>query len=197
MRTFAESRSRLLRLLQEKSVFHGDFVLSSGQRSAYYIDCRLTTLHPEGAHLVGEVMFKLIEQEISSSGAKIAAVGGLTMGADPIALSVSMRSFTEHPRSPLYCFVVRKGAKDHGKGKQIEGNFKRGDTVVVIDDVITSGESTLKAIDAVQQEGGKVAFAAVLVDRQQGGRQNIEQRGFKVIAAFTRDELLGPLPSTE
>jgi orotate phosphoribosyltransferase len=193
MLTFNEAKDRLLAILKTKSVFHGDFLLASGQRSNYYVDCRLTTLDPEGATLVGQVIYALIDREISSSAVPVKAVGGLTMGADPISLATSMRSFQERPASPLHCFVVRKEPKDHGKGKQIEGNFARGDTVVVIDDVVTKGDSTIKAVEAVEREGGKVAFVVVLVDRQQGGREKIEQRGLKVISAFTRDDLLQPV----
>ena len=91
----------------------------------------------------------------------------------------------------LQAFVVRKEPKGHGKGKQVEGNFNEGDTVVAIEDVITTGGSTLKAIEAIEREGGKVAFVAVLVDRQEGGREVIEQAGYPVISVFTRDELVG------
>ena len=192
MLTLAEAKQRLLAILKTKSVFHGDFLLASGQRSDYYVDCRLTTLDPEGATLVGQVLFSLIEEQIAKTGARVDAVGGLTMGADPISLAIGMRSFQERPNAPLKCFVVRKEPKDHGQGKQIEGNFSPGDSVIVIDDVITKGDSTLKAVDAVEKEGGKVAFVVVLVDRQQGGREKIEQRGYKVVSAFTRDELLQP-----
>jgi len=181
----------LLALLQTKSVARGDFVLASGARSSYYIDCRLTTLDPRGAWLVGKVMLRVIQAEAQRLSAKVDAVGGLTMGADPIALATAMQSHAANPASALRCFVVRKEPKGHGKGRQVEGNFKEDDRVVVIDDVITTGESTIKAIKAIQSHGGHVVFAAVLVDRQQGGRANIEAMGIPVVAAFTRDDLLG------
>jgi orotate phosphoribosyltransferase len=195
MLTLAEAKERLLAILKTKSVFHGDFLLASGQRSTYYVDCRLTTLDPEGATLVGQVLYSLIEGQIAITSARVDAVGGLTMGADPISLAIGMRSFQERPNAPLKCFVVRKEPKGHGQGKQIEGNFSPGDSVVVIDDVITKGDSTLKAVDAVEKEGGKVAFVVVLVDRQQGGREKIEQRGYKVVSAFTKEDLLQPVTS--
>ena len=185
-----EPRSRLLCLLREKSVFHGDFVLSSGAKSNYYLDCRLTTLDPEGAWLVGQVMHSIIKREAERRKITIDAVGGLTMGADPIAVAIGMCSFCAKDAPPLRPFVVRKAPKAHGQTKLIEGNFRRGDLVVVLDDVITRGDSTINAIQAIEKEGGKVAFAAVLVDRQEGGRQKIEALGLEVVSAFVRQELL-------
>jgi orotate phosphoribosyltransferase len=190
MLTTTEAKSRLLSILREKSVFHGDFTLASGAKSTYYIDCRLTTLDPEGAWLVGQVMHSLIQTEAATRSLKIDAVGGLTMGADPIALSIGMYSFYSKAPQLVRSFVVRKAPKAHGQTKLIEGNFKPGDTVVVLDDVITRGDSTINAINAVTNEGGKVAFVAVLVDRQQGGREKIESMGYKVLSAFRRDHLL-------
>jgi orotate phosphoribosyltransferase len=192
MLTSSEARSKLLSLLRTKSVFHGDFTLSSGAKSTYYIDCRLTTLDPEGAWLVGQVMHSLIHAEALARGIAISGIGGLTMGADPIALAVGMHSFTAKDTPPWQPFVVRKAPKSHGQAKLIEGNFKSGDSVVVIDDVITRGDSTIAAIEAVEKAGGKVAFVAVLVDRQQGGREKIEKMGHRVVAAFLRDELILP-----
>ena len=187
-----KAKSKLLALLRKKSVFHGDFVLASGAKSTYYIDCRLTTLDPEGAWLVGQVMHALIRHEAEARKLAITGVGGLTMGADPIALSVGMVSHLAKDAHPLLPFVVRKAPKTHGQTKLIEGNFKSGDSVVVIDDVVTRGDSTIAAINAVEKEGGKVAFVAVLVDRQQGGREKIESLGHKVVSAFVKDELLAP-----
>jgi orotate phosphoribosyltransferase len=190
MPAIANAKARLLALLRRKSVFHGEFVLSSGAKSSYYIDCRLTTLDPEGAWLVGRVMLSLIQSEAASKGITIRAAGGLTMGADPIALAVGMCSFLEKDTPALQTFIVRKTPKAHGQAKRIEGNFKSGDLVVVLDDVVTRGDSTLSAINAVEKEGGKVAFVAVLVDRQEGGRERIEQLGYRVVAAFQRNELI-------
>lgn len=189
--SFADARSRLLDLLRAKSVFHGDFILASGARSNYYIDCRLTTLDPEGAWLVGQVLHTLILRTAAELKVEPTGVGGLTMGADPMSVATGMFSYYQNPSARLLPFVVRKTAKSHGQTKLIEGNFKAGDTVVVIDDVVTRGDSTIAAIEAVVREGGKVAFVAVLVDRQQGGREKIEAMGYKVTAAFTRDDLLG------
>lgn len=189
------ARAELLALLKEKSVFRGDFKLASGARSSYYIDCRLTTLHPQGAWLVGQLMHQLIRSTEQQRGVEVDAVGGLTMGADPVALATAMASFQAKDKRPLHVFVVRKEPKAHGQTKLIEGNFQKGNTVVVIDDVVTRGESTLKAIEAVEKEGGEIAFVAVLVDRQEGGRQRIEERGYSVVSLFSKDELLEPMAS--
>lgn len=190
MLTESEARTRLLEVLRRKSVFHGDFTLASGAKSKYYIDCRLTTLDPEGACLVGQLMRALIRKEAGSRNLGVMGVGGLTMGADPIALATSMESFRQGDRPALQAFVVRKAPKSHGQTKLIEGNFSMGDVVVAIDDVVTRGDSTIAAINAISNEGGKVAFAAVLVDRQEGGRQKIEGLGYPVFSIFTKDELV-------
>ena len=181
-------RAELLALLKKKSVFHGEFTLASGAKSTYYIDCRLTTFDPQGASLIGQLMHDLIRAEATRRGLKIDAVGGLTMGADPVALATSMASLASP--EPVQCFAVRKAPKAHGQSKLVEGNFKKGDTVVVIDDVITRGESTITAINAVLNEGGKVAFVATLVDRQEGGRDKIEALGYPVVSLFKRDDIL-------
>jgi orotate phosphoribosyltransferase len=112
------------------------------------------------------------------------------MGADPVALAIGMYSHWLKDATPLQVFAVRKTPKGHGQGRLIEGNFKKGDTVVVIDDVVTRGESTLAAIQAVGQEGGTVAFVTVLVDRQEGGREKIEALGYPLFPVFQREELL-------
>lgn len=184
------AKSELLAFLKAKSVFYGDFVLTSGARSSFYFDCKLTTLDPEGAWLVAQVMHSLIREEAMARKLKINSIGGLTMGADPIALAVGMYSARINECPPLQTFIVRKTPKIHGQAKLIEGNFKPGDLVVVLDDVITRGESTINAINAVVKEGGRIAFVAVLVDRQEGGRQKIEAMGYPVISAFRREEII-------
>src|SRR5688572_22903692 len=183
-------RAELLALLKKKSVFHGEFTLASGAKSNFYIDCRLTTLDPIGALLVGELMCDLIRHEAERRALRIDAVGGLTMGADPVSLATAMASVSAGGGDPIQCFTVRKTPKGHGQTKLIEGNFKKGDTVVVIEDVVTRGESAISAINAVVNEGGKVAFVAVLVDRQEGGRDKIEAMGYPVLALFTQQDIL-------
>jgi orotate phosphoribosyltransferase len=183
--------SALKSLLLQKSVRTGTFTLASGKQSDLSIDCRVTALDPFGANRIGELGWQVVREKIISENLKIDAIGGMTLGADPISLAVGMTSARNHPDEALQVFTVRKEPKGHGRGKQIEGNFSEGNTVIVVDDVITTGGSTLKAIDVIEREGGKVAFALVLVDREEGGRQAIEARGIPVVALFTRTSLLG------
>ena len=185
------SAADLKAILLEKSVRTGEFTLASGKTSDLYIDCRMTALDPDGARLIGEMGWHAVRSHIHSHKLEIDAIGGMTLGADPISLAVGMTSTRLHPDEALQVFTVRKEPKGHGRGKQIEGNFKEGDTVIVVDDVITTGGSTLKAIDAIEAAGGKVAFALVLVDREEGGRQAIEARGIPVLALYSRSTLLG------
>lgn len=185
------AKAQLKKMLLEKSVRTGDFTLASGQKSDLYVDCRVTTMDCHGALLVGEVGWAAVREKIVKEGLDIAAIGGMTMGADPISLAIGMESARSGAEKPLQVFTVRKEAKGHGRGKQIEGNFAEGDTIIVVDDVITTGGSTLKAIEAIKAAGGKVAFALVLVDRVEGGRAAIEAQGIPVVSLFTRGDLLG------
>lgn len=185
-----ETRTNLLALLRQQSLFKGDFTLASGAQSSYYVDCKLTTLDPHGAWWAGQLVWNLIRKSESQLGVRIDAAGGLTMGADPIALAAAMVSVWAGESPCLRAFAVRKTAKQHGQGKRLEGGFQPGDSVAVIDDVITRGDSTINAIHAITAEKGKVAFVVALVDRQEGGRQNIENLGHQVFPIFTRDELL-------
>lgn len=188
--SLAEATAALRALLLKKSVMRGDFTLASGAKSDLYVDCRLTTLDAEGGCLVGQVMHALLRETEKSLGVSVTGVGGLTMGADPISLAVAMTSHMAGDAQPIHAYSVRKEAKSHGRKKLVEGNFKAGDSVVVVDDVITTGGSTLQAIEKVEAEGGKVAFVIVLLDREEGGRANIESKGYKVAAAFTRTTVL-------
>lgn len=184
----SEARDELLGILLKKSIKTGHFVLASGKESDLYCDCRVTTLDARGANLIGEVGWKLVKEEILPRFPGVKAIGGMTMGADPLSLAIGMYSAAE---KALGIFTVRKEPKDHGRGKRIEGNFNAGDEVIVVDDVITTGGSTIKAIDAIEAEGGKVVAALVLVDREEGGRQAIEGRGVPVYALFTRRDIFG------
>jgi orotate phosphoribosyltransferase len=184
-------KAELLAILLEKSVCHGNFTLTSGAQSDLYVDAKLTTLDPRGALLVGRIGWQLVKQTAATRNVRVDGVGGLTMGADPIALSIGIAAHIDDPASTVQTFTVRKSAKGHGRQKLIEGNFAKGNSVVVIDDVITTGGSTLQAIDEIEKAGGHVAFVIVLVDRQEGGREAIEGRGHTVVPIFTRADLIG------
>lgn len=183
-------REQLRQLLLEKSVRTGEFTLASGKKSDLYVDCRVTSFDAQGARLIGESGWALVRDHLTAEGLSASAIGGMTLGADPISLAIGMESARQQPDRFLQVFTVRKEAKEYGVGRRIEGNFSSGDPVVVVDDVVTTGGSTLRAIDAIEAEGGKVLFAFVLVDREEGGRQALEERGVKVVSLFTRAELL-------
>jgi orotate phosphoribosyltransferase len=188
------AKSELLKLLVRKSVCRGSFVLASGAKSDLYVDAKLTTLDPRGAVLVGRAGWALIQGTAAERGVRVDAVGGLTMGADSISLSIGIAAHLEDPACTLQTFTVRKTPKAHGRSKLIEGNFAPGNSVAVVEDVITSGGSALKAIDAIEAEGGRVAFVIALVDRQEGGRENIEKRGHAVVSIFTRADVMALAP---
>lgn len=177
-------RDRLRALLLERSFRTGDFVLASGARSSYYIDCRTTTTHAEGQALVGRMGLALLRE----AGLAPDAVGGLTMGADPVAYAIAHASWLAG--DPVNAFSVRKQPKDHGTGKRVEGCFQAGHRVVVVEDVVTSGKSALQACDAIEAEGGSVLAVIALVDREGGGREAVEARGYPVHTIFAVGELL-------
>lgn len=175
--------TRLEALLLARSVRHGDFVLASGQRSSFYIDCRLTTMSAEGMVLIGREGLRAIR----TAGWTASAVGGLALGADPVAYAIAAASFADGPS--IDAFTVRKEAKQHGTQRLIEGNFAAGAAVVVIEDVITSGSSALRAIETVTAEGGSVVGVLAVVDREEGGRDRLEAAGFAVRSLTTATAL--------
>ncbi|MBN2208118.1 MAG: orotate phosphoribosyltransferase [Candidatus Coatesbacteria bacterium] len=177
-----EPRERLLELLRELSLKRGHFKLSSGGTSEYYVDCKMTTLSPEGLNLVG----RLVVSRLAELGVR--HVGGMTLGADPIASAAAALSWDEG--YPVDAFIVRKQVKGHGTGKQIEGPLPEGARVVVVEDVTTTGRSALEAAAAVEAHGCEVVEVLTLLDRMEGGKENIEAKGYKVFAFFNRDELL-------
>lgn len=164
------NRQELLRLIARNSFRLGNFTLSSGLKSDYYIDCRTTTLHAQGAELTGRVFLELLHQK----GWNPQAIGGLTLGADPIVTAVAVISAQEH--TPIHGFLVRKAEKAHGMGKRIEGFQEQGANVVIVDDVCTTGSSTVQAIEAAREFGFKIVGVACLVEREEaGGRPAVER----------------------
>lgn len=180
--TPAGRRDRLLTLLKERAIQFGDFTLASGRKSAYYLDGRLVTLDAEGACLIARVILDLVRQE----GIQAEALGGLTMGADPIAGAVAAVSHAQG--TPLSAFIVRKEAKGHGTGRRVEGPLPAGARVIVVDDVVTTAGSTLQAIEAVEASGATVAAVICLVDRLEGGAEAL--RAYRYHPLFTVNDLL-------
>jgi orotate phosphoribosyltransferase len=181
--TNAEARARLIDLLRERSVTRGDFVLASGKRSSYYIDARRTTMSGRGQALIGTLGFAALR----ARGWTPRAVGGLTLGADPVAYAIAHAAHLAG--DSLDAFSVRKEAKTHGTGRRIEGCFEAGDAVVVIEDVVTTGRSALDAIGAVRAAGGHVLGVLAVVDREEGGRREIEAAGFPVAVLVAVSDL--------
>lgn len=180
------SRDELLELLAARSFRLGEFTLSSGGKSDYYIDCRTTTLHARGAELTGRVFLELIQQQ----GWKPQAVGGLTMGADPIVVATSVIS--SQAGAPIHGFLVRKAEKAHGMGRRVEGFQEKGARVVIVDDVCTTGSSTIQAIEAAREFGFSIAGVACLVERlEAGGRPAVEKAAAPIpfISVFTSNDV--------
>ncbi|NPA12348.1 MAG: orotate phosphoribosyltransferase [Aquificae bacterium] len=178
-------RERLKSLIKEKALKIADkpvFKLSSGKLSTYYLDLRTITLDPEGGYIIGNLIYQMVKDS------KPDAVGGLTLGADPISYSVSMVSYLN--KDPIKPFVVRKEPKGHGTKKQIEGNVKEGDRVFIMEDVITTGGSSIKAAKVAQENGLKVLGIIAIVDREEGGEENIRKEGFELIPIFKVSEFL-------
>ncbi|HGJ64938.1 TPA: orotate phosphoribosyltransferase [bacterium] len=175
-------KSRLLELIKEKALKVGNFILASGKESNYYLDERIVTLSSEGAYLNAIVMLDMLK------GVDIDAVGGPTLAADPIAGAISAISYIEG--RPLDAFIVRKEPKAHGTGKLIEGPIKKGMKVCVVDGTMTTGGSLLKAIEALENEGCLVVKVLVLIDRLEGGREFLINKGYDFDSVFTRDDLI-------
>ena len=176
-------RDTLKDLLLARSVKRGEFVLASGRRSSFYIDARLTTMSGDGLAVVGGLGL----DRLAVRGWSPRAVGGLTLGADPIAYALAL---TAKRRGQLLdAFTVRKQAKEHGTGKRIEGCFQPGFPVVVVEDVLTTGRSARDAIEAIESEGGHVLGVLAVMDREEGGREAIERAGYVVEAFLTASDL--------
>ena len=179
-----ELKRRLARLLVEKSYREGDFVLASGRRSDYYFDCRVTALHAEGSWLIG-TLFNHMLSEMDIKG-----VGGMTMGADPLVAATTVISHEQG--RPLHGLLVRKEAKGHGTGQYVEGlgNFSTGDRVAMLEDVVTTGGSLLKACDRIRDAGLSIVAVCAILDREEGGREKLREAGYDLLALFTRAELV-------
>lgn len=173
------SLSALIDLLRQRSLIRGDFVLASGRRSTYYIDARRTTMSGEGLSLIGPVGLA----RLHARGWHPRALGGLTLGADPVAYAIAHAARLGGQR--LDAFTVRKQPKTHGTARRIEGCFSAGDPVVVVEDVITTGGSALEAVDALRGAGGVVLGVLAVVDREEGGREAVEARGLSVETLVT------------
>lgn len=177
-----DPRQQLVEYISSEAVFHGDFTLTSGKKATYYVDLRKVSLDHRVAPLIGQVMVDLI-----SELPDVDAVGGLTMGADPVAAAVLHQGVA---RGLAYdAFVVRKEPKDHGRGKQVEGPDLAGKRVVVLEDTSTTGGSPLKAIEALKKVGAEVVAVAVVVDRATGAREVIEGAGYRYLAAIDLADL--------
>ena len=178
-------KNRLIELIIEKAFKYSEepvFKLVSGRMSNYYFNCKAVTLYPEGMYLIGNLIFDSIK-DLAVKG-----IGGLTLGADPIAYAVSYTSYLKS--KPVEAFVVRKTAKSHGTMQWIEGNITGGDRVVIVDDVITTGKSTIEAITRAKEARLEIIKVIALIDRQEGGKEAVEELGYKLEALITREEVM-------
>lgn len=179
-------KQELIRILCEKSFQFSQepiFKLVSGRMSQFYVNCKPTTLSPRGMFLAGHLVYEAI------GDIQVAGIGGLTFGADPIAVAAAFVSGLQG--NPVQAFSIRKTRKDHGMIRWIEGDIQPGDRVVIIDDVATTGGSTIKAVERARSEGMNVVRVVILVDRQEGGVENIRKHVPDVSVIVTRDELMG------
>lgn len=174
---------RLAELLRQRSLSRGDFLLASGRRSSFYIDARRTTMSGEGQALIGAAGLAALQ----AHGWRPRAVGGLTLGADPVAYAIAHTA--RLAGLPLDAYTVRKEAKAHGTARRVEGCLDPGDAVVVIEDVITTGRSALDAVAAVRSEGAQVLGVLAVIDREEGGREALEAAGLEVAALVTARDL--------
>ncbi len=181
-----DERKRLKELLLKKSYRQGEVKLSSGKISDFYIDGKQTTLDAEGAYLCGKILYEMIRE----NPLPIGGVGGMTLGADPLVTAVSLVSYLE--KRPIPAFIVRKEPKQHGTENYIEGknNLPDGTVVALIEDVVTTGGTLIKVINRVEAQGLNVGMVATVVDRQEGGFELLANKGYRMEAIFTKDELL-------
>jgi orotate phosphoribosyltransferase len=179
-------KQRLLEIIRDKSYAEGNITLTSGKKSSFYVDARQTTLDSEGGYLAGKLFYEMIKR----SNTPVEAVGGPTLGADPIVTAISIVSYLEG--TPIPAFIVRKEPKKHGKALWIEGdkNLEPGSNVAIVEDVVTTGGSVLKVLEIVKDRGLKVVQVLTLVDREEGGRENLAKEGYTLESIFTKRDII-------
>ncbi len=180
-----DNYNKLLELIYKNSFQYSEepvFTLTSGQKSNYYFNCKATSLDPQGALLIGNVFFERIKD------LRVDAIGGLTMGADPIAIATSLISFQKEQSVKAFC--IRKEPKKHGLKLWIEGNLNENDNAVIVEDVISTGGSTIKAIQRTKEYNVNVVLVLALIDREEGGKEMIEQTGIPVESIFTKTDIM-------
>ena len=173
-------KTELMELVREHSLTFGDFTLASGKKASFYLDCRKVTLHPQGANQIAAGILELLGEDLPD------AIGGMAIGADPITAAVITLAGQQNHQ--LRGFIVRKEAKEHGKGQQVEGPVQAGDEVVIVEDVVTTGGSSLKAIEYAEAHGLKVREVIAIVDRMEGGRENFEGAGYQLRTLLTIED---------
>lgn len=188
-----DARARLLALIQQKCVLRGDFVLASGQKSKVYFDCKRATLDPEGIHLIATLLLETIDDLVRQDSRFIDALGGPTIGADPVVGHVAGRSWERATSGrpgpsyrPIRAFLVRKDSKEHGTRRVIENDLSRGSRVVIFEDVVTTGASTLEAIRKAEEAGLEIAAVIALVDREQGGAEALSR--YRYLPLFKKSD---------
>jgi orotate phosphoribosyltransferase len=176
-----QRRARLLQIIKTESLLTGaEFTLASGQRSGFFFDMKKTMFHAEGASLVGDIIFEMIADDID-----VQYIGGLEIGAIPMAVSISLKSW---PARPINAFFVRKAPKDHGAINLIDGQFRPNSKVILFDDVTTTGGSVMKAVRAVRDQGCTVKKILTIVDRGEGAAKNLEKENLELVSIFTMDD---------
>lgn len=177
-------KDQLLKILKDLSYEQGDFILASGKKSTYYIDAKETTLNPQGMYLTGKVMYSMVRQVPG-----IEAVGGVSIGGDPLVCAVVLAAYQNH--DSLKGFLIRKEPKGHGTNRWVEGgkNLKKGMNVMILEDVVTTGGSSLKAIEASEKEGYPVKGIVAMLDRLEGGKEAIESKGYLFTTIFDLNDL--------
>ena len=177
-------KNRLAKIILEKSYREGEFLLTSGRTTDYYFDCKPTALHPEGSYCIGSLFCEMLAR------VDVKGVGGMTLGADPLVSAVTVMSYIK--KRPLPGFIVRKQAKGHGTNQFLEGleNFKAGDKVAMLEDVVTTGGTLLKACERVRDAGLEIAAVMTVLDRQEGGTENLAEAGYELRSIFTRADLV-------